>query len=99
MVGENEISIQEMENQFYQGYPKWRKDEYKEQKQILERLISNEELEQYNSSDNSAKIQFLLNLLATKSSLESLEQLAIVTKVRQEMSSKDTKPDIKNIIQ
>ena len=65
VVADNEITIQEMENQFYQGYPKWRKDEYKEQKQILERLISSEELEQYNSSDNVSNVfdQFLVDLV------------------------------------
>lgn len=46
----------------------------------------------------SGKIQYLLNLLGTREDLDSLEQLAIVTKVRQEMSTKDLKPDIKNII-
>ena len=40
----------------------------------------------------------MLNLLGTREDLDSLEQLAIVTKVRQEMSTKDLKPDIKNII-
>jgi hypothetical protein len=41
-----------MENQFYQGYPKWRKDDYSEQKQILIRLISKEDFDQYEKSDH-----------------------------------------------
>lgn len=28
LTPDNEISITEMEQQFYQGYPKWRKDDY-----------------------------------------------------------------------
>lgn len=62
-------------------------------------MISKEDFDQYKKQENSAKIQFLLNLLATNQNLENIEQLAIITKVRQEMSSKDTKPDIKDVIQ
>ena len=35
MIPDSSISIQEMEAQFYQGYPKWRKTDYAEQKEIL----------------------------------------------------------------
>lgn len=48
--------------------------------------------------ENSAKIQYLLNLLSTSQTLENIEQLALITKVRQEMSSKDTAPNIKDVI-
>jgi hypothetical protein len=29
LIPDNEVSLQDMENQFYQGFPKWRKDDYK----------------------------------------------------------------------
>ena len=41
-----------METQFYQGYPKWRKTDYQEQKEILQRLISPEDFDQYNKQEN-----------------------------------------------
>jgi len=35
LATDKDLSVQEMENQFYQGYPKWRKTDYQEQKEIL----------------------------------------------------------------
>jgi hypothetical protein len=52
LVPDNEVSLQDMENQFYQGYPKWRKDDYKEQKDILLKLISKPDFDLYDKASN-----------------------------------------------
>ena len=52
LLPDNEVSIQDMENQFYQGYPKWRRDDYKEQKDILLKLISKPDFDLYDKASN-----------------------------------------------
>ena len=52
LLPDNEVSIQDMENQFYQGYPKWRRDDYKEQKDILLKLISKPDFDHYDKASN-----------------------------------------------
>ena len=52
-----------MENQFYQGYPKWRKEDYKEQKEILNRLIPKSDFDQYEKQENVSTPYSHLNIV------------------------------------
>jgi hypothetical protein len=40
MESDDSLSVEQMEKQFYQGYPLWRKDKYKAQTEILKNIIS-----------------------------------------------------------
>ena len=40
MEPDENLSIEELEKQLYQGYPPWRKDKYKAQNQILTQIIT-----------------------------------------------------------
>ena len=44
---DTDLTIEEIEKLTYQGYPPWRKDKYSEMRQILQKLILAEELEQF----------------------------------------------------
>ena len=54
---DTQLSISEMEQQFYQGYPEWRKNDYKVQKEILDTIVTDEQWKQYEKS-NTVSISF-----------------------------------------
>ena len=76
------MSIEEMDNQFYQGYPFWRKTKYKEQLELLDLLVPSDEFAKYNSVSQPEKIQFLLNKIVHNNDYSVKDRLALLTKVR-----------------
>mmetsp|Transcript_2123 Transcript_2123/g.3746 ORF Transcript_2123/g.3746 Transcript_2123/m.3746 type:complete len:285 (-) Transcript_2123:984-1838(-) len=90
-----------MEKQFYQGYPPWRKSNYQPQTEIIIKIMGGEDKAQadYEPLGPCARIQFMINLLTSNQSLNALQQLAIMTKVRQELSNQENLPDISRVLQ
>jgi len=47
VVGDSELTIEDMEQQFYQGFPAWRKDGYEKMKALLKEVGTDQEWDQY----------------------------------------------------
>ena len=77
-----------MDEQYYQGYPVWRKQDYAEQHEIVAGLLTQSEVEAYNNGEFAEKVQFWINKLYNDS-LTEIKQLALLTKIRQEIAKKD----------
>ena len=48
---DTDLSIAQMQEQFYQGYPQWRKCCYQEQKQLLEKLADEAQWKEFEAVD------------------------------------------------
>ena len=88
-----------MDNQFYQGYPHWRLDKYKEHNEILDKLISSEDYNGYNQASTSEKVQFLLTKIVHNNHFSCKDRLALLTKVRMEMADIKNPPNVSEILE
>lgn len=85
-----------MESEFtYRGYPEWRKDGYKQQNLIWDQIVAGNEHD-YEKATITQRIEFIIKMLFERKNSE-MESLALVTKIRQEISKPDVTPDFKAI--
>ena len=50
-----ELSVEEMQDQYYQGYPEWRKNGYNDQKKLLDAMGTPADWEAYAAAGNVSR--------------------------------------------
>lgn len=79
-------TVEDLENQFYAGYPEWRLDGYRAQTHILKTLFGSKHAE-FEAAPNKEKINLIVNLLFSNSEDQTnIEQLALFTQIRSILS-------------
>ena len=74
-------------NQSYLGYPLWRKTDFKEQKEIMSRILGNDHLK-YQNCDTVTKCQYLTQkLMDQNQQFSAIEQWALLTCLRKEIGN------------
>ena len=76
------LTVEDLKNQFYAGYPEWRLDGYRTQTHILKTLFGSKH-EEFETAANKEKINLIVNLLFSNSEEQTnMEQLALFTQIR-----------------
>ena len=76
------VSKEDMENQFYCGYPEWRLDGYKGMNEIVKTIFGTK-FDEFEHATNEQKINMLVNQLYSNSEEHTpIDQLALFTKIR-----------------